>query len=93
MEKINSIIPKYLKILPKYPEAGILYISLGFGISTHLCACGCGEKTALPLGDGEWTLTDNNGNVSLTPSIGNWAGEKPKYHAHYYIIDNKIKWC
>ncbi len=91
--KILELIPVFVEEIKQNVEEGILYISEKYGISIHLCACGCGIKTALPLGEGEWTLTKNtNGTVSLMPSIGNWSGEDP-YHAHYHITENKIVPC
>lgn len=80
MNRVFEVAPKYVDTIPRELEESILYISLKYGVSVHLCACGCSGKTALPLEKGQWTLTDNNGMVSLTPSIGNWAGERP-YHA------------
>lgn len=89
---INEFKVEYCETIPPNLEGGKIYISLKYGCVLHLCACGCGGKTVTPLGQGEWTLTDNNGKITLRPSIGNWAGENP-YHAHYYITDNIIEWC
>jgi hypothetical protein len=83
--------PEYVEQMPDKLEDGVLYISDKYEIAIHLCACGCGGKTVTPLGVGEWTLTKAGELVTLRPSIGNWAGEKP-YHAHYYITENKIEW-
>lgn len=92
MDKINKIEPVYFDVIPKDLEHGKLYISKRFNTAIHLCACGCGEKTVTPLGDGEWALACNDGKVTLRPSIGNWSGQNP-YHAHYLITDNEIQWC
>lgn len=92
--RVNEIRPFYCEHIPEELEEGVLYISKEYGIAEHLCACGCGGKTATRINrpDGNcWTFTDNNGKVSLHPSIGNWSGENP-YHAHYFITDNKIVW-
>jgi hypothetical protein len=91
MERINELTPAYVEHMPDKLEPGKLYISTVFKLAIHLCACGCGGQTVTPLKDGEWTLTDKGGIVTLRPSIGNWSGENP-YHAHYYITDNKIEW-
>jgi hypothetical protein len=88
--RIEEIIPVFVEFIPKDIETGKLYISKKFQVAIHLCACGCRGKTVTPLN--EWKLTENNNQVSLSPSIGNWSGEIP-YHAHYYITYNKIKWC
>lgn len=91
--KIKTLTPKYLKELPKEKEEGILYISKEFGLAIHLCACGCGVETVTPFAPDlePWTMTENNGLITLRPSIGNFKGERP-YHAHYYITDNEIEW-
>jgi hypothetical protein len=91
MPRIDKLIPVYVEEIPAEIEPGKLFISKQYGVAVHLCACGCGGKTVTPLGVGEWSLTENDGNVTLRPSIGNWSGESP-YHAHYYITDNKIQW-
>lgn len=91
MHRLQEIVPEYVDGVPEVLQEGILYISKKYGIAMHNCACGCGQKTATPLGDGEWTLTEENAVVSLHPSIGNFSGENP-YHAHYFILNNKIEW-
>lgn len=92
MAQINELIPVYVDEMPEQLEAGKLYISKKYGITIHLCACGCGVKTPLPIkGPESWTMTEDDGNVTIRPSIGNWKGQNP-YHAHYYITDNKIEW-
>lgn len=92
--KIFNISPVYVETIPNELEEGKLYISLEYGIAIHLCACGCKGKTVTGLkehwNDG-WTLTDNDGKVTLRPSIGNFSGENP-YHAHYFITNNQIQW-
>ena len=55
------------------------------------CPEDSGHRVYTRIRKEDWTLINNNGLVSLTPSIGNWKGEK-KYHAHYYITNNKIVW-
>ncbi len=72
---------------------GILYYSEEFELTTHLCACGCGEETVLPIGPNDWQLViDADALPTLNPSIGNWRGQSP-YHAHYFIRGGKIDWC
>jgi hypothetical protein len=88
---IFQIEPKFVEEIPSEIEEGVIYISRRYKIATHLCACGCKQKTVTPLGVGEWNLTESNNQVTLRPSVGNFAGENP-YHAHYYITNNKIEW-
>lgn len=94
MNKIFELKPVFVEYMPKEKEHGILYISDRFGIAIHKCACGCGVESVCDLKphwkDG-WTLTNDRGLITLSPSIGNFNGERP-YHAHYYIRGNKIKW-
>jgi Family of unknown function (DUF6527) len=98
MGKIMELIPVFIESLPEHKdlEEGKLYISRKYGMSNHLCACGCKEETPMgfkPLWNDDWELTEHpDGSVSFTPSIGNFIGQKP-YHAHYYIKMNKIVWC
>ena len=89
--KIHEIVPVYCNEIPANLETGKIYISKEYSIAIHLCACGCGGKTVTPIKSGEWTLTENNGKITLRPSIGNWNGEN-SYHAHYFITDNNIEW-
>lgn len=94
MEKLFEIEPVYVEQMPHEKEHGKLYISKKYGITIHLCACGCGQQSVCdikPRWKDGWTFTENNGEVSLSPSIGNFNGERP-YHAHYYITNNKIRW-
>ena len=90
MNKIYTLQTEHVEYMPKDLNSGVLYISKRFELAIHLCACGCNGKVVTPLD--EWKLTEKNGKVTLRPSIGNWAGERP-YHAHYYITNSEIKWC
>lgn len=97
--RLEVINPVFCEHIPTWKEMehGVLYISDRFKVSNHLCACGCGQQTVLPFNREKdygknWSLSDNNGKISLNPSIGNFSGENP-YHAHYYITENKIVWC
>ncbi len=90
--RIDEIQPVYVDTIPDELEEGKLYISEKYHTAIHLCACGCNKKTVTPIMSGEWVLTDNDGKITLRPSIGNFIWEKP-YHAHYLITNNKIEWC
>lgn len=90
--RIDKLEPIFTEIITGELEEGKIYISLEYEVAVHLCACGCKGKTVTPLEPGEWSLTTNeNKEVTLRPSIGNFAGEYP-YHAHYYITNNQIQW-
>lgn len=93
--KLTTIEPVFVEEVPDLLEHGKIYISDRFGIAVHLCACGCGQKTAMgmkPHWDSGWGYANNNGVVTFTPSVGNFSGESP-YHAHYFITNNNIIWC
>ena len=95
MERLQEISSVFVDQIPGDLEHGKLYICERYEVCVHLCACGCGVKTVTPLGTHangpEWTLNKLGDTISLTPSIGNFMGEKP-YHAHYNITKNKIVW-
>ena len=91
--RINEIKPVFIETVPEVLEEGTLYISEIYRIAIHLCACGCKQKTVTPINKpGEWSMSNNNGLVTLSPSIGNFNHERPNYHAHYFITNNKIIW-
>ena len=87
--RLTSIQPKYVAHVPDHLEEGILYISEGFRICSHLCACGCKEEVVTPLSKAEWRLERDRQLVSLYPSIGNWNYD---CKSHYYIEENRIRW-
>lgn len=89
--KIHEVTPVECEEIPEIIEPGKLYITMKYKVAVHLCACGCGGKTVTPISPGEWSLSENDGKVTLRPSIGNWSGQS-SYHAHYYITGNKIEW-
>lgn len=42
-------------------------------MSAHKCLCGCGKKTAMPLGDDMWSYSiDSWDRLSMHPSVGNY---------------------
>lgn len=53
-------------------EQGKIYISHEFNIASHRCLCGCGLETVTPLNESGWTLTDRDGKITMSPSIGNF---------------------
>jgi|GEM_PF-353676 len=89
MTAISSIKPLFIDIFPPVLELGLLYISGEYATTAHLCCCGCGEKVMAPLSPAQWTLTFN-GEVSMRPSIGNWA---LPCRSHYAIMNGTIRWA
>lgn len=89
---MKEITPVYVDLVPEVIEPGKLYIAKEFHTAVHLCPCGCGHQVVIRLGDEnkkdaiEWSLSDNNGIISISPSIeiqGNCR-------SHYYIRENKF---
>jgi hypothetical protein len=56
----------------------------------HRCCCGCGLEVVTPLNPAKWKLLEDDGKVSLFPSIGNWSFP---CQSHYWIDENKICWA
>jgi CDGSH-type Zn-finger protein len=86
--------PIFVQYIPKIIEENKIYISMEYGASVHLCACGCKEKVHLPFDDGTnwWTLTisKDKTKVSFKPSIGRWQSA---CKSHYYITNNEVIWA
>ena len=66
-------------------QQGKIYISKKYNASSHLCLCGCGNECYLPFDENEWELTDNNGKITISPSILQRFNCKS-----HYIIQNGI---
>lgn len=79
-----------MEYMPDVLAEGVLYISQPFEVAIHLCACGCGNKVVTPLGAGGWTLTNDEGKVTLHPSIGNF---QIPCKTHYWIRANQVIWA
>jgi hypothetical protein len=79
---------EYVTLMPDYETSkeNVIYVSILYSCAIHKCLCGCGAKTVTPLTKGEWTLTENDKGVTMTPSIYN-RGMDCKSH---YIITNGI---
>lgn len=83
-----EIVPIYLELIPENEllQEGNIYISKKYGCAVHLCLCGCKNLTVTPLGTDDWQLSEKDGKISLTPSIGNFQFP---CKSHYIITNNK----
>ena len=66
---------KKLEYLPYVSDLqeNVIYISDTYMVSKHLCLCGCGQLTVMPLGKGQWNYQINTNNkISMQPSVGNF---------------------
>jgi hypothetical protein len=85
-----SLEPQFVEFLPEKLDEGVLYISIPYATTAHLCACGCREEVVAPLSPTDWRLTFDGETVSLEPSIGNWSFA---CQSHYWIEDNRVDWA
>jgi hypothetical protein len=88
--KVQALRPNYVEFIPNSLEGGVLYVSHKYKTASHLCCCGCGTKIVTPLRETEFSLTERDGKVSLSPSIGNW---NHLCQSHYWIRGNQIVWA
>lgn len=90
MKRIDEFEIQSVRKIPHVLVNGVLYVCLDCQVAVHLCACGCGEKTVTPLGTDGWGLEFKNGLLSLNPSVGNF---NIPCKSHYFITNNKVRWC
>ncbi len=81
---------KFVDTIPSEIEDNVLYISLEYNVTKHLCPCGCGSEIVATLSPSRWQLSYDGETVSLTPSIGNWHH---KCKSHYYITKDNVVWA
>jgi hypothetical protein len=81
---------EFVTHVPEKMEEGVLYISIPFSTTMHLCACGCKNQIVNKLSPARWKLTYDGETASLSPSVGNWS---LPCQSHYWITKNQIKWA
>lgn len=84
---IHSVRPKFVTTIPTTPEAGVLYISVDYATTLHLCACGCGHEVVLGISPRDWTVLWDGETVTMDPSVGNWSFP---CQSHYLVRRNRI---
>ncbi len=87
--KLSTIRHEFVEYIPTELEQGVLYISIKYRTSSHLCACGCGLKVVTPIRPAQWRLLFDGETVSLAPSIGN---HQFPCRSHYIIRRSRIDW-
>ncbi len=90
MTKVSTLRPEFVEFIPAKGEPGVLYVSERFRTAMHLCCCGCGLEVITPLNPAKWTLKRQGGQVSLSPSIGNWSYP---CRSHYWIERGRVRWA
>lgn len=90
MKKVSELRPEFVEFIPANGEQGVIYISQRFRTAMHLCCCGCGHEVITPLNPAKWSLRMHAGQVTLSPSIGNWSFP---CRAHYWIERGRVRWA
>jgi hypothetical protein len=90
LSRLSRIEPEFVDLMPRELRPGILYVSMKYATTQHLCACGCGKKVVLPLSPADWNLRYDGENISMSPSVGNW---EYSCRSHYWIERNQVHWA
>src|SRR4051794_11796302 len=81
---------EFAESIPRPIEQGVLYISMKYSTSIHLCACGCGYEVVTKLSPDRWRLLYDGDSITLYPSVGNFS---LPCRSHYWIIKNTVDWA
>jgi hypothetical protein len=85
-----SIAHEFVDSMPTELHPGVVYVSIDFRTTMHLCACGCGNEVVLPLRPTAWSLTFDGDAISMSPSVGNWGFA---CRSHYWIRRGRVEWA
>lgn len=85
----DTLRPEFVQSFPDDLEQGVLYVSILFRTTTHLCCCGCRNQVVMPLRPTAWSMSYDGENISMSPSVGNWSFP---CRSHYWIHNNRIRW-
>jgi hypothetical protein len=88
--KVNRLDHVFVDTVPDTLDPGILYISIEFRTTMHLCCCGCGNPVVLPLRRAAWSLTYDGETITLSPSVANWSFP---CRSHYVIRASHVVWA
>ena len=86
---IEHVSHRFVTSVPDDVEPGVLYVSIEYDTTIHLCACGCRNQVVLPLHPTAWRVTYDGESVSMSPSVGNWSFP---CRSHYWIERGRIRW-
>jgi hypothetical protein len=88
--RVSRLKPLFVEEIPADLTSGVLYVSIGFRTTMHLCCCGCSSIVVLPIRPSAWRVTYDGDSVSMSPSVGNWSFP---CRSHYWIRDGDIEWA
>ena len=84
---IDRIQAQVVTTIPSDPLPGVLYVSIEYATTLHLCACGCEHEVVLSISPKDWQLCWDGETITLDPSVGNWSFP---CQSHYLIRHNRI---
>ncbi len=87
--RIDRLRPSFVTDIPECLEPGVLYMALEYDAMAHVCACGCGNEIATPIGPTDWNIAWNGVGLTVRPSVGN--GSLP-CRSHYLIDSSRVVW-
>lgn len=87
---ITQLRPRLVAAIPEHPETGVLFVSIEYATTLHLCACGCGNEIVLGISPTDWKVCWDGQTISVSPSVGNWS---LPCQSHYVIRNNTIQWA
>ncbi|MFZ6005795.1 MAG: DUF6527 family protein [Actinomycetota bacterium] len=88
--RVTRVEHRFVDQVPDELVPGILYVSLPFRTTVHLCACGCDNQTWVRLRPQRHHLIYDGETVTLRGSIGNW---RFPCRSHYWILNSRIVWA
>lgn len=74
--------------LPTDLDDNVVYVSEEYGVAALKCACGCGHRVTLLLGDGH-RVNEVGGLADIYPSIGVWDAA---CKSHFWIRHGNVVW-
>lgn len=89
MTRIAFLQASFVDAFPATMDPAVLYISIPYRTCGHLCCCGCGQEVITPLSPAQWSFTYDGENISVSPSVGNWA---LPCQSHYWIHKGNVRW-
>lgn len=87
--RVTRVEHRFVDQVPGDLESGVLYVSLPFRTTVHLCACGCGNQTWVRLRPDRHHLVYDGETITLKGSIGNW---RFPCRSHYWIEASRVVW-
>lgn len=88
MSRIQHYALRHVESFPTPMEPGVLYVSLTYSTSGHICPCGCGRDVVTKLSPARYRVIFD-GEVSLRPSV---AATGLPCNSRYFITRGEVDW-